>query len=291
MQRLKPFNDFVAALLSCCFFGVILAVVLYVGGCDSTTTATEDLEQVVVKRDISVEGGVIPFESEDPASGEIYTGFIYTHESQVGYDRLTGSFAYDRLRLEAQGFSFSLSRSKYIETSVFYEGRQTSVGVLVLVFEECPPNPPDRSYVILRNTTMSGVSESFQVEKLFHGPDPWTCWILDGSSSTAFLGLHDGTPTWAQSFCPVVTNPYASAGGARLAPRVPVDSIPEGGPNAWDWAAFLECTATEAAVGCGVAAAVCLTSNDPYSDCVESGCSRASIGAVISCSTQQLFGE
>lgn len=289
MQKLKPFNDLMAALLSCCFWGVIVAVVLCIGACEDQVLEPSQNETGESVSRCTPANGVIPFESEDPASGEIYTGFIYTHESQVGYDRLTGSLAEDRLLLEAQGFSFSLSRSKYIATSMSYEGRQTSVDILVLTFEECPPNPLDRSYVILRNTRISGVNESFQVEKLFHGADPWVCWTSDGSSSVAFLGLHDGTPTWSQSFCPVVANPYASDGGARLAPQMPVDSMPDGGPDAWDWVAFLECTATEAAVGCGVAAGVCLTGNDPYSDCVESGCASAAVGAVISCSAQQLW--
>lgn len=288
MKSLTPFQKFAAAIVSCCLVATVAATSLLICQCETQPTTTtiieSEAEQAMMKSD---EIGVIPFETENPTTGEIYTGVLYTHESEIGYEQLSEGFATNSNIVE-QGFEFVLSRSKYITTSIMQNDRQTSVRILVLIFEKPTTIPSDRSYAIIRHTAMSGVKESLQLEKIFHGVDPWSCWTQNDDAFVSYLGYDEG-PVWAQSFIPHITNPYASDPGPQGSPMAPIDSIDGAGPDAWNWAEFLQCVTTEAAVGCGVAAGVCLTSNDPYSDCVESGCSNAAMGAVISCTTEQLF--
>lgn len=283
-------NSFIPAILASCFLLVIMSLMYLPNGCSDPPTMPPPEKETSEMMSARTSPGVIPFESISPETGEIYLGTIYTHESDLGYEWITSIFE-ERLDvarhtelLMNDGFQFVLSRSKYIQTAALNDGLPTCVDITILIFEQPTPVPADVSFAILRFTTISGVSESFQLEKLFYGENPFSCWVDVPGTQIEQLD-YDGL-IWIQSFEPIITNPYMDEPDNSLSP---MDSIPDGGPDQWSWEAFLKCVAMEAAVGCGAAGAVCMVGDDPYMECVEDGCSRAAIGAVISCGTQQIF--
>lgn len=294
MKQGTLFLKFAAAIMSASFVMLMIAIFLMCN-CEQHTITMPDDQESEQRLTAPGDVGVIPFETEDPATGEVYNGTIYTHESEIGYYRIETAFSISldiaaiSEELTNEGFEFVLTRSNYFKTSALHNGRPAQIHITVLTFEQETVNPDEISYAIIRYCQVSGIKDVIQTEKLFFGENPWLYWAEDDNDQVYNIGDLDGQPVWTQSFPPIITNPYASNGGGQLSPMAPTDSIPDGDPRQWSWEAFLSCVATEAAVGCAVAGGVCLTSNDPYQDCVEEGCSRSAISAVISCGFQQIY--
>lgn len=295
MKKGTLFVKFAAAVVSSCII-ILMTAIFLLCNCEHQPVTMHEAEQGVERVATSPgDVGVIPFTTEDPETGEVYEGIIYTHESEIGYHRIETVFntsldiAAITEELTNEGFEFVLTRSNYFKTSALHNGRPAQVLITVLTFEQETMNPDEVSYAIIRYCQVSGVRDVLQMEKLFFGENPWLYWAEESNDQVYYIGDYDVQPVWTQSFPPIITNPYASDGGGMLSPMAPTDSIPDGDPRQWDWEAFMSCVAIEAAVGCAVAGGVCITSDDPYQDCVQAGCSRAAIGAVISCGFQQIY--
>jgi hypothetical protein len=242
-----------------------------------------EAEQAMMKSD---EIGVIPFETEDPVTGETYVGILYTTAHEITYNRITALIDHNSQVVERVstltdvGFECALSRTKHIVTSVLHEGASKPLGITTIVFEQPTFDPNEKSYAVIRCFKFHHVRGSIQLEKVFYGNDPWEYWTDDGEYEVELIGLtDDGQPIWAQSF-EISVEVYPQPGTA-LAPMDPPN------PRFIDLAAWALCVVNNTASGCTDAATGCVFSNDPYLDCVETGCGNAATGAIVGCTVAE----
>lgn len=263
---------------------VSLALTLSLNGCDARYSAGSVTdEDIAWLTTTPTEEGARSFQWQDE-SGMSYEGMMYSTAHPFGNEAvgsaLLNVYAAEHLvLLEQQGFSLALDRCKFMETTIECESRIYAVFLTLVLFEQETDEGDGVSYAGIRHTSVRGVGESLQLEKMFIGTDPWAYWEQSEYSYGEAIGVDEDEIVWVQSFKPWLRS-FLS--GLALSPGMSTE---------FDWLAWLACTAAGTAAGCGAGGIVCAFVAGPYDDCVDHVCTQAAIGSGIQCAVDQLWPD
>lgn len=286
-KKMNLFQDFAAAILSCCFWAIMLSAVALINGCaDSATLPVAEVSNTEPLSNAPRSDGAFPFETQDPVTGETYIGILYTMDHEIGYEKAMGLLEHNEQIIDRAsilidaGFEFALPRTKHIITTVSCDGTPLGLQITTLIFEEPTTDPSEKSYAMIRCLKLHDIKMSVQLEKVFYGDDPWEYWTEDENYTVEFLGLTmAGQPVWAQSF----------GIDLEIYPQQGIALSPPPDPGSFDFSAWASCVVGNTASGCKNSVARCVFSDGAYFDCVEGGCAQAATGAIVGCTLEFLF--
>lgn len=293
MKSLTLFQEFAAAIISCCFVVMVVVTSLLICQCEKQPTTMVESGVIVNEDGPNLTKWptptFVPYEYTDPETGIEYTGFQYgAYHDEIGKPCVYGIMSHRKVApiitmLQDEGFEFNRLDSKYN----YIVGSDGEIShTLLLVYEQATGILGDRSTAVIRHTTIRGEAVSIQLEKMYIGVgDPNDVWTFGNDRWIEFLGCMDnGANVWTQSFIPwskIYHNDPSQS--SMLDPPDPLN------PDNWDWVKYVACVVTEAVTEGAVGSAVCAFQVGPYDDCISDAHTSAATRAIVSCAIDQIW--
>jgi hypothetical protein len=291
--------------------GVLMLPTIFVGCTEKDTTVNAVAEQHdgdASSQSLQHEGNIWPFSSEDPVTGVIYTGTLYTYGSRVGESYISRALEVDQVKiweiyLIGQGFARVDNSCKYISTSAvvteemigsmpWQVGDTISVEIMMLTFEQPTDDPLEESFATIKYTSLNDQMWDVQLTKIFYGDSHEAYWQDDQAIMT-FIGYEElpdgsyGREVWTGAFRPTKWT-YLVDNELSLSPLLSQESAL--GPDEWDWEQYWACVGVGISVGCALSAIACLFTGPAWLPCYGVGCGILSVmGSLIGCAISGLF--